>query len=187
MTMRKIVSIFVLMAVAIAPAVAQNAETPDRYGMRIEQYNISWSKVIETDIPVERLAELAERKLATTRQNDTVVVGRVENHRILNAHRMFTLSTNVVMFDVRYQFRDGRYKVDVWNIKWKSLISYSNALFRVESTWRDISEVFYKSSGRLAKENTIDLYCTELSMTFEALCTLEQPLSQPSMAEDNDW
>lgn len=184
MTMRKIVSIFVLMVVAIAPAVAQNAETPDRYGMNLEQHNISWSKVFETDIPVERLAELAERKLATTRQNDTVVVGRVENHRILNAHRMFTLSNNVVMFDVRYQFRDGRYKVDVWNIKCKSLISYSNGPFRVESTWRDISEAFYKSSGKLVKENTIDLYCTELSMTFEALCELEEQDVSPT---NDEW
>ena len=40
MTMRKIVSIIVLMAIAIAPAVAQNVETPDRYGMNLEQHNI---------------------------------------------------------------------------------------------------------------------------------------------------
>lgn len=96
---------------------------------------VIWSRVFQNNSPIETLTESASLVLENPQINDNKVVGELTNQKFIDYEEgIWTTFNYRWSAKVTYEFRDGRYKVTLSNIKIQSTVTFSTGgYFRVQN------------------------------------------------------
>lgn len=114
--------------------------------------DIIWSRVFQNDCPIETLTESATLILEKPQMDGNKVVGELTSQKFVDYEKgAWTTSNYRWSAKVTYEFRDGRYKVTLSNIKIQSTVTFSaGEYFRVqeENTPEPLNHILYNNGAK---------------------------------------
>lgn len=153
----------------------------------IGEGNIVWERVIESDVPVEQLKLAARKRLASVlyESKDKIVGGVIEHGFVRDDKgRPWGIKNAHWKGVVTYEFKEGRYKVSLSHVQYKTLRSSSLGIyslgFATEKTYIPLANLLYPYSQRA---NTgryyrlvdfIDYNFSAIFVLFEAAMPVEE-------------
>lgn len=149
--------------------------------------NIVWERVIESDVPVEQLKLSARKRMASVlyETKDKIVGGVIEHGFLRNDKgRPWGIKNAHWKGVVTYEFREGRYKVSLSHVQYKTLRSSSLGIyslgFATEKTYIPFANILYPYSqkahaGRYYRlVDFIDYNFSTIFVLFEASAPVEE-------------
>ena len=149
--------------------------------------NIVWERVIESDVPVEQLKLSARKRMASVLyETKDKIVGGVIEHGFLrdDKGRPWGIKNAHWKGVVTYEFREGRYKVSLSHVQYKTLRSSSLGIyslgFATEKTYIPFANILYPYSqkahaGRYYRlVDFIDYNFSTIFVLFEASAPVEE-------------
>lgn len=117
--------------------------------------NVVWERVIESDVPIEQLKLAARKRMASVLyETENKIIGGVIEHGFLrdDKGRPWGIKNAHWKGVVTYEFREGRYKVTLSHIQYKTLRSASLGIyslgFSTEKTYIPFANLLYPYSQR---------------------------------------
>lgn len=121
----------------------------------IGEGNIIWERAIESDAPVEQLQLAARKRLASVLyESKDKIVGGVIEHGFVRDDKGRTWGIKNAHWKgvVTYEFKEGRYKVSLSPVQYKTMRSSSLGIyslgFATEKTYIPLANLLYPYSQR---------------------------------------
>lgn len=155
---------------------------------------VVWSRVIEDDRQIDELIQRATEVVTNACVDGNVVTGNFSAVNFKSGHRStYNLTPYLVDGDVRFEFREGRYKITVTNIMWRerkpSTFYASGGSLGVgvndTNPNRPVYDLLYDSDGVQRPSATYRARVDDIDYTYCEMFILQFLDDNPQ--NDNDW
>lgn len=150
--------------------------------LQIKKNNCTWQRVFPLECDIDKAIEIATATLQDAVIKDNVVEGHISDVEFIDRlpHLIFSMQNNIWQADVRYEFKDGRYRVTLTNIrsklKMKIGTGYRSSLIGVgvsvqdENYYETIYNLLYNDGSRIS---AYDTFINSIDYTFCELFMLK--------------